>query len=1021
MNANNVEGLLLRIKTGVATLDGTPEVMVAIDHFQQDSSILTAQLGELVETLTGNFFTSSTHDQSIIGSLFYSLSKVCGIKRTMKHMPTDIFLLSKVMALLQRSDQCDQWKLAFMLLAWLKMVLMCPFKLDTDEEIVEFTSQFKASPVLKPLVAGVHSELFSKNAALFRKCHIGGHVDLLTLNHTLKAVLLQNDSKPSCYFVGSSSLAELTKTCLARREDLNDTDAAILLKILPKLCRLHAAQESWEPIEEITSWLLNNLALRSTDLRFQLAHSFAKIIQVLAKVDVDSAISLVEDILSDVTTDIHNTPINALDTNKLHSELLVIAEVARLGVLVSDLIHKFASSILPVTIKFQQLRISTITGHQIRDATNFICWSIVRNCDVTTDFETIFFHLLMCSMFDHEFTIRRSAAAALQESLGRYRGGLLDDASTMMIIELPIHSLQISFQENVPKLFAIFSRASPQLVRPLLRWLIFHNILESNDYKVVELSSASVNKLMQCEVDQQLPEVLLSMVISAFECAGKTTSSNARLVFLTAERPFLHHDLVSNRALSCFHAITLDLNERSNNPDELFKVFAFMKALKVFASDGFTTQKVDADILDTLLRIIRFRSPSDAYFPEIEKMFLPIAAKLLSSEACFVHHTLFNEFTTNFKKLTLFNNPLCCAGMAYMPAAEFLNEFTTVCPRLSCEARCYVIRALLGQSVRIVRSQGLGVLDVIVDLLDDYTITNQGDVGSLVRKCTTDLIQAQFELFMGCSVEMKERTNQKLARIAAEPTNDLREAAFSILTKQYRFEYTPKTNHYEAIFRFYSIYRNELGDALLEGFVFSAGAIYSTDQQMRTSMDCFIKYYNSIQTTDRIELLCSMLRIIPSFRQLQCWQQTTAHVNTLGCQKRDEIKFAIVCVNFWRRAFESGVFPDHDFKIREAFAKFYNLHLIKNTALKVAVVKLMPYIAVTCSNYCSYEWLLVKDEVVRRLKVLADRYKNDTDKATNLRQLAYEGLATVHLAFNEYDSLGDIQQAGSDDECQKPF
>ncbi|SCU84470.1 LANO_0C01442g1_1 [Lachancea nothofagi CBS 11611] len=1013
MDVTNVETLLRVIRDGVCRLEATPQVMAAIDQFQQDPSVLEDHLADFVRTLTGKFFDQIPQAQQTVANIFYTLSKVCGVKRTMKHLSTDIFLLPKILSHIDTLSDTKNWKILMLLLSWLRMVLMSPFKLENDMAIFDMTNKLKTSPVLKPLVAGVHAELFAKNLPLFKDHYAKEGIDLLSLNYTLKAVLIHTKSRTPETFLDSSTLKELTETCLNTESELSEARVGLLLKVLPKLCRLHAEQESWEQIEEITTWFLNNVALSFTELRFQLAHSFAKIVQLLVNIDPASASSLVESILQEVKEELENNPINAVDTDKLHSELLFIAEVARIGALDSSSINEFSQNILPITIKFQQLRLNKITGHQIRDATNFICWSIVRNCDVILNLETIFINLLLCSMFDHELTIRRSASAALQEVLGRYGVTLLDSASVMKLIELPISSLDVSFQKNVSELISVFQESAPRYVKPLIDWLILDNVFKNLNFRIVELSASSISQLIKSEGSKRLEDNLLQPIFQVAKVLNTVENDymKARFLYLTTQPYLFHIDLVRKSCLQCFNSIASNINERSRNLQEVFKIKSFMKTLNMLATEEEKLlQIINSTMIDALFRVVRFCSPSDSGFGQIKEWFLPIVTVMFSREPHSSTAVISQLFEENFNQLVKYNNPLCSAGLAYTPPARFSDSLLKVCPRMDCEARCQVIEALSDKLPTIVESQGEQVLELILGFLDDYTLTDRGDVGGIVRKCTATLIEKQFPFFMEFNPRLKKEVTSKFLRLIAEPTDKLRETCFRVLARAYNFKVSQEASHDENVFQFYSAHKQKFGDELWQGYVFSSGAIYSTDQQIASSIDCFLNFYDELPAEEKCVLLKDLMRVTPAYSELKSWQQSTSHVNRLGCQKRDIMKQAIVCVNFWRRALESGMYLPSDFSLKGAYAKFYNLHLLRNTALKSAVLKLFPFIAVSCKAAHSNENDQLKNDILNRLQQLAKRANGETNGLTQLQTVCREGMAIIYLAFDEIDKLEELKR-----------
>ncbi|SCU80015.1 LAME_0B01288g1_1 [Lachancea meyersii CBS 8951] len=1021
MDVNNVETLLEVIKAGVQSLDEVSDVLTAIDRFQQDPSILDDYLAEFIGTLSRNFFVRSKSDQRSIGSIFYTLSKVCNFKRTKRHLPTDIFLLPQILTQLADWEGFEDWRVLSMLLSWLSIILMSPFRLENDLEIYEETRKLKTYSVLDPLVAAVHAELFDKNLDLFRNQYLRQKVDLFTLNLTLKSILNRKSPLASQQLLDLLTLDNLSLFCLEQAFDSSETHNILVLKILPKLCRLHALQETWDGIEEITTWLLNHMALSFTDARIQLAHSLAKVVQLLATIDAESSHSLVQGIFDELIEELKSTPVDAIDPDRLHTELLFIAELGRLGSLEANFITQFAQDVLPVTTKFQQLRVNKITGHQIRDASNFVCWSLVRKCKVSSAVEAIFFHLLMCSMTDPDLTIRRSASAALQETLGRYGTDLMDDASVMRLIELPPNSLEVCFRDNIPKLMNLLMFNAPHLINSAIDWLIVDNVLRNQDYNIVELSTISVGKLFTLgEKGDIASKVLNSLRTRTDEMTcDQSGALSARYIYLAAELPLFGENKIRRQCISCLPTLATQLKEESNNPSERFKVLAFMKALNATVITETSELQISMSILNTLLRIIRFSSPSESRFEHIKQLFVPMISRLASNGALFESRDIYQKFEQNFTKFVTTNNPICCAGLAYTLPGNFLCSFLSFCPHLNHEGRSQVLNALSNTLPEIVQANGPDILKLLAEFLDDYTVTEQGDVGGLVRKSTADLIEKQLLLFLGAGSSVMNLVCPRLLRLAAEPTDKVKETSLRILSQVYSFKCSDSVTHDENLFRFYSTNKIEFRSDFWQGFMFSAGAIYSTDLRIRISVDSFLRFFDRQSAEERSELLELLLRIVPSLTHVQSWRKSPIHLNRVGCQRRDLIKRATVCANFWRRTLESGLDVRENFSLRAVYARFYNLHLLKTPLLRTAVVKLMPYLAVACASNKGPNHEALKNEIFSRLQMLANRSKKTADDISSLQIICLEGMLTICLAFGEQDKLNTPEVFQQDEKASE--
>lgn len=1008
MEPQNAESILESIEEGVCGLGPLPELLKAIDQFQQDPSILEDRLSEFITKLVDGFFTCRSEDQHRCSKVFYTFSKVCGIKKVMNHLSTDIFLLPKI---LEKLKDSGDWQDSYLLLAWLKMVLMSPFKLENDSQIYEMTGKFKSLQALHPLVSAVHAELFAKNIGLFRSSFSNETSDLYTVNFTLKAVLRQGQVHERQAVLDSAALNNLTSFCIDNADSANEIKLKLTFKTLPKLCKLHAAHRNWEAIEEIASWLLDSFNVPFTELRFQLAHNFAKIMELLMALDPESASSLIESIVHDARHTLSSNPTNTIDEDTLHTQLLVIAESSRIKLLNPELVKLVTESIVPITIKFQQTKVNKISGHQIRDATNFVCWSLARNCDINSESKNLFLNSLICSLLDRDLLIRKSSAAALQEILGRYGNTLLERENVMRVIELPNKNLETSYLQSVPQLFKIFKEEDSKYSNALLDWLLDYNVLQNNDLHIVKLTCGLIRILLEKQDANYLPNCFWNRVSESAALVFKGNDALRKCCFsyLATEAQLLKNDTVRKCCSEWLPSLLAVLSPRSPNPSERFKTLCVLKMLRSFSIENTGSFQIDVHTLDILFQIVRHRSISDRDYNEVKMCFVSLVSILSCKKGETKVTTIVDSFKQKFETLIRQNNPLCCAGLAYIDPDQFIKVFRELCPHMDCEARREVVSGISDRLLSIEAPRVLSILTATVDLLDDYTVTDRGDVGSLVRNSVVELIERHRDVFMQIDPALKSTVCSKLLRIAAEPNEKLRQKSFQVLARGH--DLNQGDSHDSAILNFFQKYYQDKDTEFWVGFMFSAGAMYSTDQLIRTSIDSFLKFYEALSKERKLNLLNHLMRILPSFSEIEAWQASKEHRNALGCQKKDLVKQALASITFWRRIFESGMDVDPAFNATGAYAKFYNLHLIKKFApLKLAVVRLMPFIAISFKRRAPHEDRMFANIVLKRLKTLACGAKSKSQKLTQIQAMSLEGMVIIYLAFGDDKKVIELEE-----------
>ncbi|CUS20819.1 LAQU0S01e15346g1_1 [Lachancea quebecensis] len=1012
MEPQNVESILGVIEEGVHGSESVFGVLKAIDQFQQDPSILEDRLPEFIATLVDGFFTSASEYQHRCSQVFYTFAKVCGIKKVMNHLSTDIFLLPKI---LEKLKDSGDWQDSFLLLAWLKMILMSPFKLENDSQIYEMTGKFKVSQALHPLVSAVHAELFAKNIKLFHLSLSNGLLDLYTVNYTLKAILRQGQVHERRAVLDLPALNKLTSFCIDSADSTNEVKLRLTFKILPKLCKLHAAHGNWEVIEDIASWLLGSFNVPFTELRFQLAHNFVKIMQLFMTLDSDSAFSLIESIVYDARDTLSSNPTNTIDEDTLHTQLLVIAESSRIELLSPELLKLIAANIIPITIKFQQTKINKISGHQVRDATNFVCWSFARNCDIASESENLFLNSLMCSLLDRDLLIRRSSAAALQEILGRFGNTLLKREDVMRVIELPNKNLETSYLQSVPRLLKIFKGTNSKYSNALLDWLLDYNILQNNDLHIVKLTCGLIRILLEKQGPSYLPEYFWNHISESASLVlkGGDVLKKCCFTYLATEAQLLENDIVKKCCSEWLPTLLAIINPRSPNLSERFKTLCVLKLLHYYANENKDFSHFDDHTLDVLFQIVRHRSLLDDDYEEVKMSFVSLVSIVSSKKGDTELTGVVHGFQQRFEALVRQNNPLCCAGLAYIDPDQFVETFQEFCPHMDCEARREVVSGISDRLSGITAPKKLPILTAVVALLDDYTVTDRGDVGSLVRNRVVELIEKHRDIFMQTDPSLKSIVCSKLLRIAAEPNEKLRQKSFQVLAQGHDFDHSGC--HDSAILNFYQKFYEDQDTEFWAGFMFSAGAIHSTDQLIRTSIDNFLIFYEGLPKLRKLNLLNYLVRILPSSSEIEAWQTSKEHKNSMGCQKKDLVKQALTSITFWRRVLESGMDVDPAFNAMGAYAKFYNLHLTKKfAALTIAVIRLMPYIAISFTRRTPQEDRKFANVILKRLKSLACR-KTNSSKLTQIQSMSFEGMAIIYLAFEDGEKAIELEGASRKD------
>ncbi|KAJ3217696.1 hypothetical protein HDU67_007392 [Dinochytrium kinnereticum] len=181
-------------------------------------------------------------------------------------------------------------------------------------------------------------------------------------------------------------------------------------------------------IEEVVETLLLGLRDKDTIVRWSAAKGIGRIASRLteefATEVVRSVIALFhEDVVGadEVGGGGDNVDISGTSDHTWHGACLAVAELARRGLIMptvfGDVMYwNFLS------LHFDLRKGTYSVGSQVRDAACYVCWSLVRAYDAKVLFPYInqlAGRLVLIATLDREVNVRRAAAAALQECVGR--------------------------------------------------------------------------------------------------------------------------------------------------------------------------------------------------------------------------------------------------------------------------------------------------------------------------------------------------------------------------------------------------------------------------------------------------------------------------------------------------------------------------------------------------------------------------------------------------------------------------
>lgn len=872
-----------------------------IDQFQPCPQLLDKHLRHYVDLLL-KFYIGK--NQKWTAEAFYTFGKIVSSKKMLNFMKTDIDLLPTILSKLEKADNIH-WHEKYLLLCWLAVLCLAPFKLDSlqkdaKQQIFYIGSQYsKQSGPLQPLGSRVLASLvmrsdceeqfeeFMKN--LSTEYALGSEIVqkgyLATLN-----IALQKDSNMRF----QSRLKELLQFIEAAKN--SETSVDMVVKIYSKLVKYLIDADDYDQIEDIITFFLENFSNRSTGTRFLLARKFVKLVSSL---DSCFGIEIIVDVIHS-TKEILQEHSETINSDKLHTYLLTLAEFLRLT-LVDSYGYKDILSILSKTLFFQQSRITYIAGSNIRDASNFICWSLFKynkDVDLQIAFE-LFKSLLFATCFDKEIMIRRSSTAALQELIGRYGNKIWDQyypneenfAKNIKLIEIldyvDLGSIEKAYFEIPEKILILFPDSR----------LTFIEFLSDNVYnvdnEVVRLSSKALRLLLFDQPKEALKRVVLKHANNEGNLFNSFIAL-AEILPLYASQE--HLDTLTSK----FDSLKLN-----HHKDPLFVLSSYLSLLNTLLELGVP---ISENSIENLFDIIRVDDDL------IKNALAGVASKITLTEE---HWQKWQYYMRN-------NNINTCSSVGYFP--DFATKADDVITLLSNErvdadAKAAILSSISGYLQK--DSLGLEALEKVVHQLDDYTISEQGDVGNKIRSQTIKLIDNNTEHFK--EPQLRSIVEPKLLRLSCEPIDKTRIASLNLLHKIHNIpniQFQSLDEYFTYLLEFYSrnyIQDKEISKEFWRGYIFTSGAIKATDSLIISSLKSFLRFYQALSDETQKEILLQLASII-KIEPIQLKKANSSQSQRLN-------KTILVGLQFWSRIMEANLPIPDSFPLKGLYVRIYNLHL----------------------------------------------------------------------------------------------
>ena len=242
------------------------------------------------------------------------------------------------------------------------------------------------------------------------------------------------------YQRGARSLADTLSTHIPSSSALSYSSLTATATA-DKSCGGMAMQDSIEfdivpdELEGVVDLLLTGLSDKDTIVRWTSAKGIGRIAN---RLDREMADDIVASVIATLTEDVFELPttgevsIDGVSDAAWHGACLALAELARRGLLLEVRLHQCLPWVMRA-LTFDQKKGMHSIGSHVRDAACYVCWSFARaySPQAMAPFALqLAQRLVVACVTDREVNIRRAAAAAFQENVGRH--GLFPDGISII-------------------------------------------------------------------------------------------------------------------------------------------------------------------------------------------------------------------------------------------------------------------------------------------------------------------------------------------------------------------------------------------------------------------------------------------------------------------------------------------------------------------------------------------------------------------------------------------------------------
>ncbi|KAK6200364.1 uncharacterized protein RJT21DRAFT_43487 [Scheffersomyces amazonensis] len=988
---SEISNCICKLENAVHTNDtskSTPtfnKLKLLIGEFEPNPKLLDGQLSSYIESLTNLFLTLDPNclfSQNIC-EVIYVFSKIRGFKFVSNYFSSDIYIIDKLIDLI---NQCDKDNQLFVCLIWLSNLTLAPFKLNSiDSHLMHslYTiglthlkihsnaskNQIVASILLSRLVTRPDSseilqlylynevELEWKSNSLDTTARLG---HLITLNKILKRITLSEQDLNIIYDLITLDLLELQKD----KESLNNINILYMIKILSKLSSRFT--NDYLKISLIINNLINdvmNLLMNTKldmKLRYEIAKSLSDINRSLSLTAVNYQHQLITYLIGLLELDFNQEEIQLdyerISIPKYHTVLLFLGYISLNKSLPTEFIPQILK-IIHKTLFVEQRRFQTVLGTQVRDSSCFILWSLYRSLKISdlnlykSQFLLVLFDLIKVIVFDSDLVVRKCGIAVLQEFVGRFGQMVfnhvedLNDRGAYIIkfVEIfsnPNKSFQLIdalVEVNINKnLFiqVLIDKISNRDIPFDLRKHYSHCLKEAIELKLSMVDSIDFGLPVKNYTVDEIIQNLIDSGASIYSIVEVMPHNYAKF-YTYLEQIYSNYEI-------------------SQHSDNSEKVEGYIKLLNYLLSNktGFILTSHTWKVLFQATRV------NESALEEFHKFFSSLSSDVINDNFNTIVHNIENS---NYILSSIIFN------YRYFNYTQLQNLIRVIeNTNIDCDIRTNLLTNLSANFDLVKNDED--ILTRLIHLLDDYTVTERGDVGSKIRLRVLQLIDNHFNIFRPFFYQIE----LKAVRLIGELIDKIRIYAFQLLLRmhdniQVQIPSEVSSTFFKVLFEYFHQNILESGqqefiNQFLIGISFTIGATVANKEIINESFTKFLHLLNRIDETSQLSILNTYLdNLQPSNNKSMVTKSS----------KDRQIKLYIMILKVFDRIFESNYQFPSSFKFELLFIRCYNLHINTTNFNRISIsIRIFQYI--TEQDSVSQE---LKVKILKRLVWLSCQHK----------------------------------------------